>query len=330
MRQKILFISRDPGGTNQLVALRDILLGPDCDSRTEAFGHLGLSSAPDITVIAKDYAKAIWQQNSIAVLDWPDHDVMADIGGYLAGFGADQIITGTCHVDDRTEQAIWRAAKVLDVKTTAFLDSSLNISVRFMDDSWQEVLPDRVSMIEESARQRLQALGLTQEALFISGDLYKSYIQAQVKGPAKAKVRSRLRQSWGVKDKECLILFASDYIQEMQARGVHFQVTEFDSLTCLLDLLKSGDIQDHFPGAIPPYRLVIRTHPKDTVGKYEAYPAQSTKNVTILIDEAGPATDAVFSSDIVAGLGSSLLKEAGALGVEVLELGPIVIRRKAH
>lgn len=333
MKQKIIFISRDPGGTNQLVALRDILSGPDCDSRADVFAQLGLSAAPDITVIAKDYAKAIWQQNAIAVQDWPDHDVTADIADieeYLADFGADQIITGTCHVDDRTEQAVWRAAKNIGLKTTAFLDSSYNISVRFMDDLWQVILPDRVSMIDERALQPLQTLGFEPEALFSSGDLYRTYVQGQAKDQATGMGRDRLRQTWGVKDKECLILFASDYIREMQARGIHFTVTEFDSLACLLDLLKSGDMLKYFPAAVPPYRLVIRPHPKDTAGKYDAYPGQGTENVTILIDGAGASTDAVFSSDIVAGLGSSLLKEAGALDVDVLELGPIVMRRRGH
>lgn len=328
MKHKILFISRDPGGTNQLVALRDILMGQRCDNRTNLFARLDLSATPDVTVIAKDFANIIWQQNDIAVEVWPNIESEADIALYLAGFNPDQIITSTCHVDDRTEQVVWRMARQLGIKTTAFLDSSLNTGLRFKDDLGQTVLPDRVSLIDEKAAASLQSLGLVADAIFMSGDLYRAYVRAKAK--EKGNVTARLRSDWGGKDGEYLILFASDYIREMQAMGVDFEITEFDCLACLLDLLNSGDIAKYLENSRPPYRLVIRPHPKDTPGKYDDYPRRGMENLTILIDGNGASTDAVLSADIVAGLGSSLLNEARALGGDVLELGPIVVSRRDH
>lgn len=322
--EKILFISRDPGGTNQLVALRDILLGETSATKKELFNQLNLSSSPDITVIAKDFAKGIWRQNDLDALDWPEVKSEPEVEAYLSSLCPDQIVTSTCHVDDRTEQVIWRAAKRLGIKTTAFLDSGLNISVRFTNDRGKVVLPDRVSVIDEKTTPPLLSLGLERQAIFPSGDLFRGYTKRMAARVEKGK----LCADWGAKPSESLILFASDYVQEMQARGLAFEVTEFDCLNLLIDLLTSGDITRYHPDSPKPYRLIIRPHPKDTPGKYDNYPEKSSEYLTIVIRSRGSSTEAILSSDAVAGLGSSLLHEAKVLGVKIIELGPIVSFRK--
>lgn len=311
---KILMISRDPGATNQLVALHHILTSPDSASRKTLFGHLGLARCPEIIVIAKDYASDIWQQNAVRAEQWPGIASEQEIGDYLGGQNPGQIITGTCHVDDRTEQAIWRAARRLGIATTAFLDAIHNIDLRFRDKGGAVILPDRVSLIDGSALGIMQSLGLSEQAIFISGDLYLDY--------SRVRARGHERGAGGP------ILFASDYIREMQALGIVFDITEFDCLDCLIDLVKSGRILDYAPDIRLPCQLIIRPHPKDKAGKYDSYPAMSDKNIIIRISNNGSATDAVLSSHMVAGLGSALLAEARALGVAVLELGPIVRCRK--
>lgn len=326
MNQKLLFISRDPGGTNQLVALRDTLLGPECQIRATLFDRLKLSAAPEITVIAKDYARVIWQQNQTSYLDWPEIATEAEITNFVTRFCPDQIITSTCHVDDRTEQTVWRIARETGIKTTAFVDSGLNVSLRFTDERGAAVLPDQVSLIEGDAAGALTALGLPETAIFISGDLYQDF----AKRTARGYVKDKLRREWGAGDRDFLILFPSDYVREMQALGLVFEVTEFDCLNCLLDLLKSGDISKYLKDARPPYRVVIRPHPKDAAGKYDRYPAKSSADLVIVVNNRGAGTDAVLSSGLVAGLGSFLMNEARMLGVGVLELEPIVKSRKDH
>ncbi len=311
---KILLISRDPGATNQLVALHHILTGPDCENRKALFARLGLTSCPDIIVIAKDYAGDIWRQNGTCAEQWPGIALEQEIGDYLESKNPGQIITGTCHVDDRTEQAIWRSARRLGIATTAFLDAVHNIDLRFRDKDGAVVLPDRVSLIDGSAVPKMRSLGLPEQAIFVSGDLYLDY--------SRVRARGHRRRADGP------ILFASDYIREMQAMGLVFEVNEFDCLDCLIDLVKSGRISEYISDMRPPCHLIIRPHPKDTAGKYDSYPALSDKNITIRVGKDGSATEAILSSCLVAGLGSALLVEARALGVAVLELGPIVRRRK--
>lgn len=326
MTQKLLFISRDPGGTNQLVALRDTLLGPASQIRSTLFDRLKLSAAPDIIVIAKDYARVIWQQNQTPCQHWPEIQTEAEIADYVTSFCPDQIITSTCHVDDRTEQAVWRVARKAGIKTTAFVDAGLNISLRFTDERGAAELPDQVSLIDGDGAGALTALGLPATDIFVAGDLYQDFTRRMAQGVEK----DNFRREWGTGDRDYLILFPSDYVQEMQALGLVFEVTEFDCLNCLLDLLNSGDISKYLKGARPPYRVVIRPHPKDAAGKYDSYPAKSKEDLSIVVNNRGSGTDAVMSSGLVAGLGSSLMNEARILGVGVLELEPIVKSRKGH
>jgi len=320
---KILFISRDPGGTNQLVALHALLSNQVADSKKHRlFDQLNLPAAPYITVFAKDYAHTIWQQNGVDAWDWPDITTDEDVTKFLTDCAPDQIITSTCHVDDRTEQAVWRAARHLAIKTTAFLDSHHNIAVRFKDDQGEVVLPDNVSVLDETIIPALLSLGFEARNIFVSGDLYQDFY---AKGPAG---KNLARSEWGGGKGESLILFASDYIREMQARGLEFEVTEFECLDRLIRILKSGGGGELLNGLCGPYRLIIRPHPKDTPGKYADYPQHSTQELTILISTAGASHEAVMSANLVAGLGSSLLNEARILGVAILELGPVVMSCK--
>ncbi len=320
---RILFISRDPGGTNQLVALYDIL---QRQQNHILFDNLDLCPGPEITVIAKDYAGEIWLQNGISYQDWPDLKTEDDLLHFLTAPGPVQIVTGTSHVDDRTEQMVWRIARRLGIKTTAFLDSDRNIATRFRDDGGEVILPDQVSVLDENSVQAILSLGLDRSAIFISGDLYDRYVKSTATGGMIPEVAAE----WQAKEGEGLILFASSYICEMQAMGVAFDVTEFDGLDCLIDLLISGDITAYQKDIEKPYRLIIRPHPKDTPGKYEGYRDRATENLAIVIDNSGTSLEAVGSSHMVAGMESAVLKEAEMLGVATLELGAIVRNRKGH
>ncbi|MCF6216527.1 MAG: hypothetical protein L3J58_10190 [Emcibacter sp.] len=320
---KILFFSRDPGGTNQLVALRSILSEQDEGGRNHPlFDRLNISGKPNIIVVAKDYAHVIWRQNGFEALDWPDILSEEEVAGYLAGFSPDHIITSSCHVDDRTEQMVWRVARQLAIKVTAFLDSHHNIAVRFKDDQGEVILPDQVSVIDEVAMPALISLGFAKKNIFVSGDLYQNYFISS------KRYKSLAAREWGGQEGESLILFASDYIHEMQAMGLTFEVTEFECLDRLIDILTTGERREYLKGHCGPYRLIIRPHPKDTPGKYEAYPQKSTRELTILISSIGASLEAVTSADLVTGLGSSLLNEAKALGVGILALGPLVKKCK--
>lgn len=321
MSERLLFISRDPGGTNKLVALRDILVGDACNLQKRLFLELGLLKIPEITIVAKDYAKTIWQQNDIGFLDWPDLKSKDDIAAYIGRFNPDHIITSTCHIDDRTEQMVWRAAKILNIPTMTFLDTGKNIEIRFTDDDGHITLPDRVAVLDDSSIEPLLSLGLPRSMIKVVGSLTQDYLTRHLNGNATEDLWTQ----WDVQEGETIILFASDYVREMQDLGFVFEVTEFECLDFLIEQLAT---QPDFAGLKAPYRLIIRPHPKDTPGKYDDYPGKTAPSLSIRVDASGPSGSAILASDTVAGLGSALLNEAKILGVSVLELGERVKHRK--
>lgn len=324
---KILFFSRDPGGTNQLVALRDILQGGGSGAQRAAlFDLLGLTAAPEIIVVAKDYAGKVWTNSHVAPENGDHIRREADVRALLAVHQPAQVITSTSHADDRTEQMVWAVAREQGVPTTVFLDSSHHLALRFTSDRGEVVRPDRVSATEATAIAPLRALGFDRSAIFISGDLHQDYIKSRAAG----QVRGTCRETWAAADGECLILFASNYMQEMQALGIAFAVTEFEGLDYLIDLITTGAISAHVQGFNGPFRLIIRPHPKDRATKYAAYLEKSRAGFPIVVSDAGTPGEAILSADLVAGVGSSLLAEARTLAVPALELGPLVSRHKAR
>lgn len=304
-----------------MVALRSILLEKESNTKQQMlFDHFGLAGHPEIIILAKDFARVTWQQNGIDVLPWPVGMSPDAVAQQIMSYTPDHIVTGTGHIDDRTEQMVWQIARQINIKTTAFLDSSVNFNLRFQDNKGCAIFPNFISVLDRNDVSSLEKLGFKNHNIMISGDLYHDFIKRKPKSALKKK----MLMAWGARPSEFIILYASVYIQEMQALGVEFDITEFQALDYLIDRLEKNCLAEKSG----PYRLIIRPHPKDSLGKYDKYPEKSTKNLTIIISDEGSSLDAISASNRVAGLSSALLEEAKILGVEVTALEPLIKSRK--
>jgi len=309
----ILLFSRDPGGTNQLVALRDILLNkkPPYQQIAEV---LDISEQINIQILAKDYAKDIWNNNSISSCAYHS------IENHLDDLKPDLILTATSHMDDHSQEDMWEHARQRGIKTACFLDISGNIALRFQNANGQYVFPDDIFLLSQDDCQVFIDLGLPQSRLHVIGDLYADYI----KNCSADADGLNLRALWKINPTDSVILFASDYITEMMAEGMAFQVTEFEGLDLLLELLQ----KDKIPDITGPYRLIIRPHPKDKPGKYDHYLDRNFQNLSLIISDQGTSLDAVKVADVTASVGSSLLNEAEVLGRATLNLTPLCLDHK--
>jgi len=314
--KKILFLSRDPGGTNPLVALHDILSGKEGVLFEKLCNDKKLEDNLELVILAKDYAITSWQDFGIQPLKWQDKILDNDVRAYLETLKPDWIITSTSHVDDSTEQDLWRLVEDLHIPTTAVLDSSHNVAMRFQDRDGQPVRPGDVFIPDEAARDILIAAGFSSDDLLIIGDVYGDFI----KNTKSHKNVEMLRRQWGADKGDCLILFASDYISEAIKAGYSYDVTEFQYLDCFIEMLENGAIGKYHKALKPPYRLMIRPHPKDTPGKYDHYMAYQSDKISILQNSQGSSIEAVQAADVVVGMSSSLLHEAEVLGRECVRL----------
>lgn len=126
----------------------------------------------------------------------------------------------------------------------------------------------------------------------------------------------------GARDGERIVLFASECGAEMAEWGLDVAHDEFACLDRLIRLMRRGAAD------LGPVRIVgdcalvvIRPHPKDRPGKYDAY-AQAGPAPRVLVDAGGDGIEAVLTADAVVGMDSSLLYEAEALGKPAISLLP--------
>jgi hypothetical protein len=66
--------------------------------------------------------------------------------------------------------------------------------------------------------------------------------------------------------------------------------------------------------------VVIRPHPRDTLGKYDRYRRAAAPGV--IVSDQGAPLEAILAADLVLGMDSALLFEARTLGRPALSLVP--------
>ncbi|WP_321391717.1 hypothetical protein [Emcibacter sp.] len=313
---KILFFSRDPGGTNQLVAVRDRLLFGQKSRREFLVPIVPDTAFFSIEILAKEYAIDVWRRLGVGCRDWADVSPRL----FLEEVSPDLILTATSHVDDHSVQELWACAREMGIPSAAFLDSADHLSDRFVTSSGQQMFPDHIFVFDEGSVSELTGFGVASSKVHISGNLYADYLS----GHNDPKAVRAIKSTWGCQEGETVILFASDYISEIGLAGFEDKITEFECLDYLINRLAN---QKMFEGLSGPFRLVIRLHPKDTPGKYDDYPAKSGPGLKILVSSEGLSQDAVCGADLVAGMRSALLREAEVFGIPALQLIPLVLNK---
>jgi hypothetical protein len=320
--QSVLFFSRDPGGTNQVIAayrrLAARIAGRQGELPAALAALLAEASAegtPRLAVFAKDYARERWAEAGIAARDWAKEGIGGLPGGarveaaaaVLRRERALALITATADVDDRTEQLLWRAAAALGIPSYALLDHTVNLVQRFTDGDGRRVVPSRILAIDEASHEALVGAGIPPERVEIVGDLHLVALREQ--GAAASGRAKALRRAWGAGPDDTVVLFASENATEMAEAGRPAPYDEFACLERLIDVLTHGSWLG--PG---PFLVVVRPHPKDRPGKYAEYEGFGRGGVRLVVSAEGRAIEAAQAADGVVGMNSTLLYEAAELG----------------
>jgi len=314
----VLFFSRDPGGTNQLIALHALIdaaqIAPP--SLRDFIADL-FDDTANVVVSGKDTAVDFWRKAGVEAQDWSAFSADECVAR-LYELAPNHLITATTDIDDRTDLKLWQAARARGISSTAFTDHKINLVRRFMDQEQLLVQPDCVFAIDEDCRDILIAGGLAHGSVQVGGDLHIGLLKQRVKQDAPG--RQALRTLWRVKADETVVLFVSENSREMSAAGRLGNYDEFECLDYVIgELSKPGtDLNGRAPFALSNATVVIRPHPKDTPGKYAAY--AQTKNPRVIISSDGDGTTVVAASDLVVGMQSSLFAEAEVLNVPIVSL----------
>ena len=263
---------------------------------------------------AKDYARKLCP----GALDWADvvpaqtapEKCATLIDAFLSERRISAVLTGVTDIDDDTDTLIWRQARARHILACAFIDRPIALKNRFRTKDGETVYPDFIFALDESGKKDLLAMDAPAAVLRISGNLHLRRWLKQARSIPADRL-AKIRAAWGVGNKQRAILFVSECAREMEKYGRASGYDELKELERLINILKrkpgvaglneNGDVSV----------LVIRPHPRDTVGKYDEY--KSEQELRVRIDAQCSAEEAVLAADYIVGLNSALLYEAQAL-----------------
>lgn len=321
----IALFGRDPGGTNQVIALHEILkeqtgnLVDSGSAAVDAYLHdILLPNGIDLLVLGKDAGLRQWAMAGIQAIDVAsmDDDTLRSL---FMKRRVRALLTGTTDIDDHTDHLLWRIAESMGIPSAAFIDHTTNLYSRFIGANGIPRFPDRIFTLDQASYDHLAFMGIPQERLTVGGDLHLYRLRKLGRKGSTQEKSINLRAAWGTRSNDRVVLFASECVQEMASLGRQSLYSEFAALNELIFRLRNGE---RLPGLgindLSTIIIVIRPHPRDHEGKYEPYIYSS--DLRIAISSEGDATSAILASDLVVGMNSTLLKEAAVLNVPTLSL----------
>lgn len=313
----VLFFSRDPGATNQLVAVHELLCST-ADSVMPAIEELrkclmlSRDEMPQAVIIGKKYALDVWRAAGIQAEDGSD----AIPDELIKKRDIALVVTGTDDIDEPDTILLWQAAQQAGIPVAVFLDNLINLDTRFRTRDGALITPDLVFALDHHSTASLAAAGIPENKLRTTENLHLRRLTRIAKHHKGA--RGKLRKIWQVDDATQVILFASENTTEMAAAGRPAPYDEHAVLKGLLDDLAQGKAVGEIKPDHGPVLVVIRPHPRDSAGKYDEYCRIS--DPAVLVSNVNTPLEAALAADLVVGMDTALLFEAHALGQPTLSL----------
>jgi hypothetical protein len=313
---KVLFFSRDPGATNQLVAVHERLCSSspsDAKAIVALRNRLSLSGhdRPQAVIVGKKYALNVWHAAGLQAEDGdkttPDELIKRNIS---------LVVTGTDDIDEPDTVALWKMAQQNNIPVAVFLDNLVNLEARFRTKDGDLITPDFIYALDQQSSLELTAAGMPPTRVQITENLHLERLKRIANDYQDA--RKNIRATWQVGDATKVILFASENTTEMAAHGRTPPYDEYAILGALIEDLAQGKTIGDLHSGQDEVTVIIRPHPRDTAGKYDA--SVSTAVPAVKISSAGTPLEAILAADLVVGMDSALLFEAQTLGQPALSL----------
>jgi hypothetical protein len=317
----IVVFSRDPGPTQRLIELLDVLdsceppsTPPDLLAlRTELRPALGT-----IRIFARPPADYLWTKSGRCPALW---DGQADDAAIevLRRHAASMVLTGTSNVDEPSDRMFWRAARLVGIPSHVVLDQRINLRRRFMDHDGRVTYPDWIYVPDEDYKEMLARAAVPRHQIRIIGDVHRTCVLRRFAAVDRVAIAT-IRDRWGVPASRKVVLFVSECGREMRNRGAVPDYDELDQLQILITKMETGVVPS--AGAVKPQEttIVIRPHPRDEVDKYSTFVGVRESQLMVLVGTVGEAEEALAAADLVVGMNSSLLHDASKLGLKAFSL----------
>ena len=213
------------------------------------------------------------------------------------------ILTGAAFGANTIDKQLWRKAKALGLKSTAFIEHWSWYAERFIEGGiW--ITPDEILVNDNLAFSEAVSAGLPQERLITIGN---PHLEKIVNSSRIYKTNGTgLRDALAISGNTEVVLFLSEQLQMDfgHAKVSALGYTEYEALSIILETLQ------------PNQKLYIKLHPSEKPDKYlEFIPEDQVIGRCELEDLLGFA-------DHVVGMATMLLIELSLLGERVISLRP--------
>jgi len=258
--------------------------------------HLAAKGA-HVRAIGYDRAALAWERADWPVLALEESADVESLVGVLRGWGTTTLLSGTSMKVER-DARFWAAADAAAAHCVALVDHWRNLVARFTVERALDHRPPQIAVMDENAAQTLIAAGCPAGTIVVTG-------QPALDGLCSPTVaaRRRARARLGVRDDRQIVLFAS----EPKSRHGGDPYDEYEVTEML-----TRAVEETLPDAL----LVLKLHPLD---RADAFP--DLRERAVVVRGLAPA-QAIAAADVMVGMTSMLLLEAGLSGVPTISLRP--------
>jgi hypothetical protein len=327
MTGNLLLFARDPGNANQIVALAELIRAHVAGLTIDALSPVSAKLVAELAAgrkfnqllfAGRDTASHVLEAAGISTTESITDTALQDPTNMLRDHQVETLVTGLSDRDDRTPQALWRAAAscgatsvvIVDDSTISLRHARRDLNDRFRDSEGIQVFPDMLCVVDEESRQAVTAAGMPKDLTIVIGNLHLQRFRRLAQEIDEHQIIA-LRSKWGTTEESKVVLYASEPITQMRKHGKTRNHDELSLLGELIDRVQNNRLTDNIICDANTI-VVIRPHPRDESTKFEPY--LFDQGPRTIVSRAGSSAEAVLAADTVVGITSMLLVEAAALG----------------
>lgn len=230
---------------------------------------------------------------------------------------SDLVITATSVNPEKVELHALALARSLNVPSLALLDFWSNYRLRFTDNQGKWVLPDKIAVMDDLAREEMIGEGFAPDILTITGQPAFDRV-SDAKRSFTPQHRQSLRNALDINEDGLLILFVSQPFADIYGSSEATRDTlGFDEHIVLSHCCKT--LAKLSRSHSSPITLAIRPHPREAANKFPVIQEDLFRTVTWITPSQ---LEAALSADLVLGMNSVLLYEAALMGCPTVSVQP--------
>lgn len=278
----------------------------------------------NVVITAREPACKNLRRLGFEVHGYPEMGSEAGLRGlaekWFVEHSPDLLITDTVNLartpDGALCRQLWGMAVKYGVPSLGYVDCWWGYKERFQlpEETTPPVLPDRIAVVDDLAKDMMRDLGFFEETLIVLGSPRFQMLMNRTKG-RNTKLTDSLAGNLGLSPEHFLVLFVSQPLERCAGPLEEWGFTEKTTLSAVLRAL------DAFPkGTKERLALVIIPHPEEDQSSLRQIVERFDPDIKILFADLDPTLELVAVSDIVLGMNSILLAEAVILQRPVLSV----------